>query len=481
MGIAAGVSGGRKIAFFLMLAVLCGTCAGLFLRIFGDAKKAAIARMYERQGVHARQAASGISDHFRNWTKALTFLSRLEAVIADTRDGRAALDLVKERFGDEVHSLTRVDGKGVIVYTTPYRNSIGSDISGQEHIREILASRKTVVSKVFRTVQGTESVAIHVPVFRGEEFAGTLGVALDFTSVVRRFVEEIRFGESGYAFVVSREGTILHSPVTGYNGRSISDLFRDNPSALVAAREMQQGRQGTATYEFDRVGAKKTAPFKKHGVYMPIPLGNTYWSVAVVSAEGEALASLAPLRNRLIAAMAAVLLGGIALAAVGARAWLIVQEEEKRRAAEEELKESEARYRELFERNPAPMVIYGKETLDLLAANEAFLRHYGYDAREAAALRLTDLYPEEERGAVAALATRLSGHVQVGEWHHIRKDGSRIAIKASSHDIKWLGRDARIGVITDVTDRKRAEDQLRELKERMERKGGDPGEESGKT
>ncbi len=219
-----------------MLAILGGTCAELSLVIFGDAKKAAIARMYERQGVHARQAASGISDHFRYWTNAVSFLSRIEAVIADTCDGRATLDLLKERFEGEVHSLTRVNEKGVITYTTPYRNSIGSDISGQEHIREILASRKTVVSKVFRTVQGTESVAIHVPVFRGDEFKGTLGVALDFTTVVRRFVEEIRFGESGYAFVVSLEGTILFSPVKGHTGRKISDLFRDNPSALAMAR-----------------------------------------------------------------------------------------------------------------------------------------------------------------------------------------------------------------------------------------------------
>ncbi len=243
---------------------------------------------------------------------------------------------------------------------------------------------------------------------------------------------------------------------------------------------MQQGRQGTASYEFDRVGAKKTAPFRKRGVYMPIRLGDTHWSVAVVSAEEEALSSLAPIRNRLIAAMGTVLLGGIALAVAGAKAWLIVREEEKRRAAERELKESEARYPELFEQNPAPMLVYGKETLDMLAVNEAFLRHYGYDAAEAVSLRLTDLYPEEERGAITALASRLSGHAHVGEWHHIRKDGSRIAIVASSHDINWLGRDARIGVITDVTDRKRAEDQLREIRATLERKTGGRGGESEK-
>ncbi|MBE0602533.1 MAG: PAS domain S-box protein, partial [Deltaproteobacteria bacterium] len=316
-------------------------------------------------------------------------------------------------------------------------------------------------------------VALHVPVFRGKEFKGTIAVVLDFEDLARRYLEVVRVGKTGYAWVISREGKILYSPIPGFTGKPASEIFRGNPSILSFVGNMQRGREGAGSYEFDRIGREKAAPFRMHGVYMPIRFGNTFWSVAVVSSGEEVISSLASFRNRLILAMGAILIGGVALSAMGAKAWLIVREEGKRKAAEEELRESEGRYRELFERNPAPMLVYEKGTLGILSVNEAFMRHYGYDAGEVAALRLPDLYPEEEKGAIMALAARLGGHAYVGEWHHIRKDGSVITIVATSHEITYLGRKARIAVITDITERKRAEDQLRDLKETLEQKVGE--------
>jgi len=126
-----------------------------------------------------------------------------------------------------------------------------------------------------------------------------------------------------------------------------------------------------------------------------------------------------------------------------------------------ELRTSEQHYRHLFEQNPAPMLIYERGTFLMLAVNDAFLNSYGYSKKEALALRLPDLYPEEEKKPIMELASRLSGHAYVGEWHHLRKDGSLIAIVVRSHDITYHGRLARIAVLVDITDRKQAENALR--------------------
>jgi len=134
---------------------------------------------------------------------------------------------------------------------------------------------------------------------------------------------------------------------------------------------------------------------------------------------------------------------------------------EDQKQGEESLRESEARFRLLFERNPVPMLVYARNSLRLLALNEAFLHQYGYSLDEALAMQLPDLYPESEKSALIALLPQLHGHAYVGEWHHLHKDGTVVDIVAYSHDIDFNGQSARIAVLHDITERKRAEDALR--------------------
>lgn len=135
----------------------------------------------------------------------------------------------------------------------------------------------------------------------------------------------------------------------------------------------------------------------------------------------------------------------------------VVENINARRAVEFALHESETHYRMLFERNPAPMLVYERGSLKMLAVNEAFVEHYGYSVDEAMALRLTDLYPDGEKEAITNVAAQLHGLAYAGEWHHIKRDGSWITIEARSHDIDFEGHQARVAVVTDVTMRKETE------------------------
>jgi PAS domain S-box-containing protein len=129
----------------------------------------------------------------------------------------------------------------------------------------------------------------------------------------------------------------------------------------------------------------------------------------------------------------------------------------ERKVIEESLRSSEERYRYLFQRNPASMAIYEPVTLDLLAVNDAFISQYGYSQEEALSMNLPDFYPDNEKGPIVDLVRGLKGITYTGEWHHIKKDGTVVGIITTSHDISYMGKNARIVVITDISDRLKAE------------------------
>ncbi|PYS96265.1 MAG: hybrid sensor histidine kinase/response regulator [Acidobacteria bacterium] len=143
-----------------------------------------------------------------------------------------------------------------------------------------------------------------------------------------------------------------------------------------------------------------------------------------------------------------------------------VHEAENRRArqrAEGELRESEERYRLLFENNPHPMWVYDLETLRFLAVNEAAVRHYGYSREEFLTMTIKDIRPPEDVPALLENITRIGEELdKAGVWRHRKKDGGVIDVEITSHTLVFAGRRAEVVLANDVTERKMLEEQLRQ-------------------
>ena len=143
----------------------------------------------------------------------------------------------------------------------------------------------------------------------------------------------------------------------------------------------------------------------------------------------------------------------------------------ERRVSEDALRESEGRFRGLFDN-----VVEGvyQVTLDgyLLSANPALISMLGYASlEELRAIGSTDqLYPDPARRQALIEKIKREGKLVEAEYQLRRRDGTVITITENAR-LNYDERGQPIGfegTLTDITERKRAEQQFYEEKERAE-------------
>ncbi len=149
----------------------------------------------------------------------------------------------------------------------------------------------------------------------------------------------------------------------------------------------------------------------------------------------------------------------------------VLRDIEARKQAEEALRESEAKFRSMVEHSIQG--IFTIQDFRIVYANDALAHIIGYKVEEMHSLPQEKLralvHPDDQDLVWGRMKDRLDGKRVPPryECRAIKKDGSIIWVEIISSLIEYQGKAAVQGAVIDITDRKRAEDQIRvSLKEK---------------
>ncbi len=313
----------------------------------------------------------------------------------------------------------------------------------------------------------------------------------------RDMVLSLRFGKSGYAYVVNQEGdTLIHPQLSDYNALRQSDLPADFLQTMIET--------GSGSIEYDWQNPDETKPRKKIAVYEAIP---EYGWIMVSSSYleevmhpvllAQKVAYLATFFLLIAAALASYYLSGRITRPVEAMILqldnnknnghlshdplTVTTDDELGRLGREfnrflaaiaaknaELHQEKERYLSLFETSPdAVFLLRGSTIID---CNSTTLSLFGDEATRLIGSTIVDISPPLQaegqstaESAKVILKQMKTENQQTFEWIHKKADGrlfdAEVRLKTFGME---EGEPLLVAFVRDITERKEALDALRQ-------------------
>ncbi len=436
----------------------------LFYSVYEEVKNKTIAQFNSEQLVIANAASRGITDYMTDCDSELDFLSGFPGIINLNDQGKVLLENYFDKNSNQIEAITRVDSQGVILATYPEnRESIGRDISYQDHVSQIIETRKPIISDVFMAVQGYLAIAIHVPVIKDNKFDGSLAVLIAIDKIGKRYLENIKIGKSGYAILLSENNIEIFSPFHENISKSIKEVSQNDPTVDQLIEEIEKKNFGSLKCILDK--SETIDQGEKHVVFKRIPLGNTYWTILISVPLNEVYKTILGFRNKLMLLFSLIFAVMLIYFYSFTKAKNIIKEESKRKIAEKKLTESEAYNRTLFNQSPIGLALT-KMDGQLIDINGSFAKIIDRTIDETLTLSYWDItpkkYAEQEQHQLDSLNS--TGRYGPYEKEYIHKDGHLVPVRLQGLIIEKEGIPHILSSVEDITESKLAEKNLKESK-----------------
>ena len=143
----------------------------------------------------------------------------------------------------------------------------------------------------------------------------------------------------------------------------------------------------------------------------------------------------------------------------------ILQDITDRKRAEDVLRESEARYKALFQTAAEGILVADIETRKFRYVNPAICRMLDYTEEELKRLSVGDIHPKADlKHVISEFEAQVRGEkILAPNIPCLRKDGTIIYADINAANVLIDGRGCNVGFFTDITERKHAEEKLEEI------------------
>jgi PAS domain S-box-containing protein len=254
---------------------------------------------------HTKLIAEGIQAFFTDISQDLGFLARHPTILDKanqslvTGEPSTATSLCQSFF--EAHkrnidALYILNARGVVVQAVPpMPEEVGIDMGNKPDVAHVLREHRTHISEVFRAPSNNLAISILYPLFANEEFVGAVRCVTHIETICSRFIHSVKIGESGYAWLLDDRGRILGHPRSKYVGRDLVTLNRDilpahersGLESIVA--NMTQGETGVGIYQSAWQSEEDGETKNELIAYAPVRIDHGLWSVAVSMSFSETI------------------------------------------------------------------------------------------------------------------------------------------------------------------------------------------------
>lgn len=328
-------SGGDRVRFQFwkqaVLAVLLLLTVAFMYDGYRRSRRTAIESYADHQSTHARQMCREISFKFQLIRDVLDLWSQSRGILYFSGETPFVMQRILEAHSSYISGVTRTDKRGSIVYTFPVDSSAaGTDISHQEHMKQILEDHQPVMSNAFLTVQGYWAIAYHYPCIDSlGQYNGSLAFLVPYQRMFEEHFAHLLSEDHVAHVVLDGRGTVLFSPVSSHAGLHYTDAFEGDPGMMEVADMSMAGASEYILSSVSSFAEDEEEPLSRLSMMFPLELEGGTWSLILSVPESEVMKHISGLSNRWLFGMGAVILLALIYTTLKLRAGITKKEEKK--------------------------------------------------------------------------------------------------------------------------------------------------------